>query len=77
MKYAGTPWGMWVLFAKSFQKQLTRVLGYDAAAAAQIRRSAKPKIKRSSRRFFCLRTHSFFHECNVTVSHLEGNCNTR
>ena len=30
MKYAGMPFGMWVLFAGSFQKQLTAVLGYDA-----------------------------------------------
>ena len=30
MKYAGMPFGMWVLFASSFQKQLTAVLGYDA-----------------------------------------------
>ena len=27
MKYAGMPLGMWVLFAGSFQKQLTAVLG--------------------------------------------------
>ena len=29
MKYAGMPMGMWTLFAPSFQKQLTAVLGYD------------------------------------------------
>ena len=28
MKYAGMPFGMWALFAGSFQKQLTAVLGY-------------------------------------------------
>ena len=33
MKYAGMPMGMWVLFAGSFQKQLTAVLGYDADTA--------------------------------------------
>ena len=33
MKYAGMPFGMWVLFAGSFQKQLTAVLGYDADTA--------------------------------------------
>ena len=27
------PMAMWVLFAGSFQKQLTAVLGYDAATA--------------------------------------------
>ena len=30
MKYAGMPLGMWMLFAGSFQKQLTAVLGYAA-----------------------------------------------
>ena len=33
MKYAGMPMGMWVLFSGSFQKQLTAVLGYDAAVS--------------------------------------------
>ena len=45
MKYAGMPMGMWALFAGSFQKQLTAVLGYDAATAKQITKSAKPKYK--------------------------------
>ena len=45
MKYAGMPFGMWVLFAGSFQKQLTAVLGYDADAAKQITKIAKPKYK--------------------------------
>ena len=29
MKYTGMPFGMWALFAGSFQKQLTAVLGYE------------------------------------------------
>ena len=45
MKYAGMPFGMWVLFAGSFQKQLTAVLGYDAATARAITKKAKPKYK--------------------------------
>ena len=45
MKYAGMPMGMWALFAGSFQKQLTAVLGYDAATAKQITKTAKPKYK--------------------------------
>ena len=45
MKYAGMPFGMWVLFAGSFQKQLTAVLGYDAAATRAITKKAKPKYK--------------------------------
>ena len=45
MKYAGMPFGMWVLFAGSFQKQLTAVLGYDAKTAKAIRKTAKLKYK--------------------------------
>ena len=45
MKYAGMPLGMWVLFAGSFQKQLTAVLGYDKATAKQITKISKPKYK--------------------------------
>ena len=36
MKYAGMPMGMWVLFAGSFQKQLTAVLGYDAGCGTGV-----------------------------------------
>lgn len=39
------PLGMWVLFAGSFQKQLTAVLGYDKATAKQITKTSKPKYK--------------------------------
>ena len=45
MKYTGMPFGMWVLFAGSFQKQLTTVLGYDAATARAITKKAKPKYR--------------------------------
>ena len=45
MKYAGMPMGMWVLFSGSFQKQLTAVLGYDAATARAITKKAKPKYR--------------------------------
>ena len=45
MKYMGMPMEMWVLFAGSFQKQLTAVLGYDADAAKAITKKAKPKYK--------------------------------
>ena len=39
---------MWAVFAKSFQTQLTAVLGYDAATAKQITKTAKPKYKERS-----------------------------
>ena len=45
MTYLGMPFGMWVLFAGSFQKQLTVVFGYDADAAQAIMKKAKPKYK--------------------------------
>ena len=44
MRWTGMPVAMWGLFVKSFQKQLT-VLGYDADAAKEITRKAKPKYK--------------------------------
>ena len=45
MKYAGMPMGMWMLFGKSFQTQLTAVFGYDAATARAVARKAKPKYR--------------------------------
>ena len=50
MKYAGMPFGMWVLFAGSFQKQLTAVLSYDAATARAITKKAKPQYRQIIRR---------------------------
>ena len=45
MTYFGMPFGMWVLFAGSFQKQLTEVLGYDTDTAKAITKKAKPKYR--------------------------------
>ena len=45
MKYTGMPMGMWALFAASFRKQLTDVFGYDAAAAKEIAKKAKPRYR--------------------------------
>ena len=45
MKYAGMPFGMWALFGKSFQTQLTAVFGYDAATARTVAQKAKPKYR--------------------------------
>ena len=42
MKYAGMPFGMWALFAGSFQKQLIAVLGYDADTAKAIPHLGQP-----------------------------------
>ena len=39
------PMGMWVLFAGSFQKQLTVVFGYDEKTARSVTKKAKPKYK--------------------------------
>ena len=44
-EYTGMPFGMWALFAGSFQKQLTAVLGYDAATARAITKKAKPQYR--------------------------------
>lgn len=45
MRYLGMPAGMWALFAGSFQKKLTEILGYDGAEAAQITKKARRKYR--------------------------------
>ena len=45
MNYMGMPWGMWTLFAGSFQAQLTDVLGYNEQTAKAITQRAKAKYK--------------------------------
>ena len=56
MNYMGMPWGMWTLFAGSFQAQLTDVLGYNEQTAKAITRRAKVKYKETlSRRAGVLR----------------------
>ena len=46
MKYAGMPMGMWVLFAPSFRRNLTRFFGLDEAAAKTATREAKGKYRK-------------------------------
>lgn len=45
MKYLGLPAAMWVVFASSFQKQLTAVFGYDASTARALTQKAHPTYK--------------------------------
>ena len=45
MKYAGMAMGMWLLFKRSFQKQLTDSLGIDAAAAKAVARRAHVRYR--------------------------------
>ena len=45
MRYLGMPMGMWAVFSGSFRKQLTRVLGYDPAAAKSITKKAKIRYR--------------------------------
>ena len=45
MRWNGMPAAMWAVFAKSFQTQLTAVLGCDADTAKQITKTAKPKYR--------------------------------
>lgn len=45
MNYIGMPMGMWALFSGSFRRQLTAAFGYDAAAAKEITKRAKPKYR--------------------------------
>ena len=39
------PFGMWTMFAGSFQKQLTVVFNYDVDTAKAITKKAKPKYR--------------------------------
>ena len=43
--YWGMPFGMWTLFAPSFQNQLTAVFGYGTNTAKTITKKAKPKYR--------------------------------
>ena len=45
MKYAGMPFGMWILFAGSFREHLTSVYGYDPETAGAVTDRAKRKYK--------------------------------
>jgi len=45
MKYTGMPMGMWILFKKSFEDNLTAVLGLDKEAAKKVTAGAKIKYK--------------------------------
>ena len=45
MKYIGMPAGMWLLFRRSFQKNLTAVLGYDKEIAKNTAVKAKKTYK--------------------------------
>ena len=45
MKYAGMPMGMWMVFGKSFRKNLTEVLKYDEKESRKITAAAKKKYR--------------------------------
>ena len=48
MRWMGMPMAMWAVFAKSFQAQLTAVLGYDPDIARKITERPSPSTVRSS-----------------------------
>lgn len=45
MRWTGIPIALWAVFAKSFQTQLTAVLGYDPDTTREITRKSKPKYR--------------------------------
>ena len=45
MQYLGLPAGMWMLFRRSFQRNLTDVLGYDRREGADMTKRAKAKYQ--------------------------------
>lgn len=50
MRYAGMPWGMWMLFSRSFRQKLVSVIGCDRDEAAQVMKKAKREYKEIIRR---------------------------
>ncbi|MEI3249911.1 MAG: hypothetical protein V8R95_05775 [Faecalibacterium sp.] len=49
MRWTGMPMAMWAVFARSFQTQLTAVLGYDAVTARANHQNRKAEIQRDHR----------------------------
>lgn len=45
MKYIGMPMGMWVLFKKSFERNLITEFGLDREAARKVEAKAKPQYQ--------------------------------
>ncbi len=45
MKYMGMPFGMWLLFGKSFERNLTAVFGMASAQAREVMTGAKKKYR--------------------------------
>ena len=45
MKYAGMPFGMWLVFGKSFRRNLTAVFGLEASETKSVMTNAKAKYK--------------------------------
>ena len=45
MKYAGMPMGMWMLFHRSFTRQLMAVLGQSAESARATEKAAKQEYR--------------------------------
>ncbi|MBQ9265012.1 MAG: L-2-amino-thiazoline-4-carboxylic acid hydrolase [Clostridia bacterium] len=45
MKYAGMPLGMWLLFRRPFQRNLTDALGIDPTTAKEITKKAKAQYR--------------------------------
>ncbi len=46
MRTIGMPAGMWALFAGSFQRKLTDVLGYDRKTAARVTKAARREYRK-------------------------------
>ena len=45
MKYIGIPLGMWVLFEKSFRKNLVSEFGYNKITAKQILKNGQSQLQ--------------------------------
>lgn len=45
MKYMGMPMGMWVIFNRSFERNLVEVFGLNPNEAKKLTKKAKPRYK--------------------------------
>ena len=47
MNYPGLPFGMWLLFHRSFRKKLISVLGFSPLVAAETKKKARAEYRAS------------------------------
>ena len=62
------PWGMWILFHRSFEKHLTSVFGYERRKAAALAKDAEIRYRNIIAGLPAFEKALFFHFPNVRIS---------